>query len=86
MVRINLKQNLFKYSLLEKITATVQLAVPGVAFLAEDALTFATLHALHMPRLIQHIHQVTLHYRLLATATHKWGHHLLSYTPRDCKL
>lgn len=63
-------------SLLEEITPAVQLALPRVALLTEYALTFTALHTLHVPRLVQNLHQVALHDGLLATPTHKWSHHL----------
>lgn len=63
-------------NLLEKVTPAVQFTISGVALLAEYTLTLATLHTMHVPGLIQDLHQVALHYRLLAASTYKWSHHL----------
>lgn len=62
--------------LLEKITPAIKFTVSGIALFTEYALTFTALHTLHVPRFVQHLHQVTLHDGLLATVTHERCHHL----------
>lgn len=78
--------------LLEEVTPAVKFAVPWIALLAEDALALTTLDTLHVPRLVQHFHQIPLHYGFLTTPTDEWGHHLYStclefvLVPQNCAL
>lgn len=67
-------------NLLEKVAPTVELAVPGVALFTEHTLAFTALHTLHVPGFVQDFHQIALHDRLLAAATHERGHRFGSST------
>jgi len=64
-------------SLLEEVVPAVELALPREALLVQCALTLGALNTLHMPRLVQHLHQKAFHDRLLAASAHERCDHVV---------
>ena len=64
--------------LLEEVVSAVEFAFSGETLFVQCALTLGAFHALNVPRLVQHFHQVALHDRLVAAGAHKGSDHLTS--------
>lgn len=59
---------------LEEVTSAVEFGLSREALLAQQAVTLWTFDALHMPWLVQHLHQVALHDGPLTSCANEWRH------------
>ena len=66
---------------LKEVVPAVELALPRETLLVQRAMALGAFDALDVPRLVQHLHEVALHDRLVAAGADKGGDHFAPSRP-----